>query len=1091
MRPAPSLALIFLLTLLPLGLLAQSSGKIDGTVTDKESGQPLAGCQVRVEGTTLGNITNAKGYFFILNVPPGEHSLGFGYTGYTSARVEGVRVQAGQTITQDASLQQAVIELEALVVEASPEPLVPRDNVQSKQRLDSDFSESMPVERIEDALALKAGVVQNEAGRFSIRGSRLGSEAVYIDGILVRSFSEQPYASDRLSTDNTPLVVGRNSVEEVNVITGGFNAEYGQAESGVINIVSREGGTTYTGAVQLISDAPMPRGSDYGHNELSFEAAGPLPLPGFAGFFLSAEATGLADASPAPSGGQGGFRGVDRRFVDRLNRSLAELGLYDPSSSAARKVGLLDADAIAPGVQELSVNSFADVYWEDRNGDGLPETRVLDPEGVYTSPNPARLPGNSGDLYSTSGKFTWYAHTGLKFLASYMGSRNQRLYYQHANLFNAPERRNAGERVRSSNAIVGLDWTVHQSAERSVGLILRASRYRSKTNGGSLSAGSVNRSAWGGFGLSNLTFIDEGRTALEDAYQVSQGYEPAGDLYPTYNSGYLNPFAATFTPLPGQRGQDNAASPLSLFNQSGLPFRLTNDLEERTVLKADLDFQADRYNRVKTGVEYQAIDTHTRHFFYVGGPLQDLWSASPSLAALYAQDRLDLGDLVLDAGLRADWFDPASDFPTVIGENRPGDPRYSGKRRVRLSPRLEVGFPVTDRSQLRLSYGVFTQTPSLSDIFGLSRRDIQSDLASDNVNNFFGNGRLDIPRTTAFEAGFTWLAGENLYFDFVGYNKDLRGGVAYRWLTPAQLLDLGGVTDRGQTRFGKNLFVATNQDQGNIRGIDLSASRRFSGWWSVSADYSLSFARSTASDPEEFARSYGKQVIRDPLTGRDVNPTPPSQESPTDLDQTHSANVTFSVNVPESFGGNGIAGRVLARSGAFLTWHFNSGRPYSLVNSQGYLATGENNGGRTASVQSANLRLTRSFSLGTGRRLMVFAEIMNLFNALNVAASKVNPTTGQPGVDAYLQGELAQKLNAFTMPPASRSVAAEAAANPGFSSDPAERLTVAQIRDINGDGIVEYPETFALELAGLMAAMEDPTAWLRPREVRFGVRLDF
>ena len=469
---------------------------------------------------------------------------------------------------------------------------------------------------------------------------------------------------------------------------------------------------------------------------------------------------------------------------------------------------------------------------------------------------------------------------------------------------------------------------------------------------------------------------------------------------------------------------------------------------------------------------------------------QDLYSVEPTLAAAYAQNRLDLGDLVLDAGVRVDYFDPAADFPQVIGEASPGDSRYRAERLYTFSPRLEVGFPVTDKSQLRLSYGVFTQAP-FDDMYGLMNRDIQQDLGGDNVNNYFGNGRLDIPRTTAFEAGFTWLATENLYFDFVGYNKDIRGNIAYRWLTPEQLLDLGGVTGREQTRFGKNLFVATNQDQGNIRGMDLSLSRRFNGWWSAGGSYSLSFARSTASDPQEFARAFGKQIIRDPLTGQDRNPAPPSGQTPTDLDQTHSANFTFSLDVPRDFSSGNLAGRMLASGGAYFTWRWHSGRPYTLVNSQGYLATGENNAGRTKAFQAANLRIMKKFPLGAGRRLSIFAEIMNLFDRANVASSMVNPTTGQPGVDAYLLGELAGRINAFTTPPAGRTVAEEASANPEFSSDPAERLLVASIRDINGDGIVEYPETFALQLAGLLAAMDDPTAYLRPREVRFGVRVDF
>ena len=91
----------------------------------------------------------------------------------------------------------------------------------------------------------------------------------------MRAFSEQAYLSDKISSDNSPLVVGKNSVEEVNVITGGFNAEYGQAQSGVINIISREGADRLAGSAQLISDGLMPRTGDYGYNELSLDLSVP------------------------------------------------------------------------------------------------------------------------------------------------------------------------------------------------------------------------------------------------------------------------------------------------------------------------------------------------------------------------------------------------------------------------------------------------------------------------------------------------------------------------------------------------------------------------------------------------------------------------------------------------------------------------------------------------------------------------------------------------------------------------------------------------------------------------------------------------
>lgn len=1102
MTPGRLLTTIMLLVLAHSATaFAQSTGKIEGIVTNGETGAPMEGAQVTVMGTTLGNITNSEGYYFVLNVPPGTRSLRINFTGFTPAVVEGIQVMAGNTSRVNAAMQMAVIQLEMLVILADPEPMVPRDNVQTKQRLQSDFSSSMPVNTLGEALSLKAGVMLDDAGRFSIRGGRLGKEAVYIDGILVRAYSEQSYLSDKVSSDNSPLVVGKNSVEEVNVITGGFNAEYGQAQSGVINIISREGADKLGGAVQLISGGAMPRSSDYGYNELSGELSVPVGLPRFSSLFLSTELRGMADSNPGT--GDGGFRGIDQRFLGRLNGYLDQLGLYDQSSLAARKVGVLDANSAEPGIQRLDRHSFANIGWSDSNGDGLPDLRTLTPgdnfdsgsrtlnnSGVFSQPNPARLPGNSGDIYSLTGKFTWYASGKLKLLANHMSSRNQRIYYQHENIFNAPARRNPAERVRTSNTIVGADINLAQSANRSSNLILRASFYANNQHGGALTPGSYGRSTIGGFGFGSLEFIDEDRTELGQIYQASEGLEPDGSSYPLYNSGFLNPFASTFTPLPGLRGQDNPANPLLLFNQSGLPLRLVNDRESRLTLKADYDGQLHRYVRFKSGVEMQRMKIDSRHFFYVGGPLQDAWHVEPKLYSGYAQNRLDLGDLVLDTGIRLDAFDPSASFPSVPGEVRPADPRFEPEIKYELSPRIEVGFPVTDRSQLRLSYGTFSQVPAFSDYYSLLSRDIQQDLASDNINNYFGNGRLDIPRTTAFEAGLTNLLTEDIVLDFVGYNKDITGNVAYRWLTPAQLLDLAGDTGRASTRFGKNLFVATNGDHGNIKGFDISFSRRHKGLWSASASYSLTFARSTASDPQEFARAYGRQIIRDPITGRDKNPEPPSQKTPMDTDQTHSLNIQARLTLPADFLKDSWANRFLARTDAFLTWHFHSGRPFTVVNRQGNLLTGENNNSRTESVSFANLRVSRHFPLSEYRRLGVFLEVMNLFNRRNISAGRVNLTTGQPGIDRYLLGELENTLTSFTTAPEPVTVAREAERSE-LSPNPAERMILARIRDINGDGLVEYTETFALRTAALLAAMDNPRSYMRPREVRLGIRLDF
>ena len=178
------------LACLPVTLLAQTGAKVEGTVTDSATGQPIAGVQVSVEGTRLGNVTTDNGYYFILNVPPGERTVTFSHTSYRSVSIRGIRLSAGHTSTVDAALGAGVIQMEGIVVQADEEPLVPRDNVQTAQRFGGDVADQAPAENLEQLISLQAGVATDPYGHFNIRGSRQGRQAVYIDGMLVRSFNE-------------------------------------------------------------------------------------------------------------------------------------------------------------------------------------------------------------------------------------------------------------------------------------------------------------------------------------------------------------------------------------------------------------------------------------------------------------------------------------------------------------------------------------------------------------------------------------------------------------------------------------------------------------------------------------------------------------------------------------------------------------------------------------------------------------------------------------------------------------------------------------------------------------------------------------
>ncbi|MEA2062889.1 MAG: carboxypeptidase regulatory-like domain-containing protein [Gemmatimonadota bacterium] len=1108
-------ALLMFLAAVPC-VFAQTGAKIEGVVIDSATGAPIQGVQVRVEGTRLGNVSGADGYYFILNVPVGLRSVTFSHTGYRTRSVSGVRTSAGHTSTLNTALEAGVFELEAITVQAGDAPLVPRDNVQTAQRIDARTADEIPAETIEGILALQAGVVTDPYGQFNIRGGRPGRQAVYIDGILVRSFNERPHEAD-----NTPLHVATNAVEEISVITGGFSAEYGQAGAGVINEITREGGLELTGSARLISDGPLPRSMDYGYNRLSLDISGPLKLKYLEGatFFLSTELIGRADRSPR----KGGFRGFDNAFIDRLNQALGTLGLYDPNSPASNQGGgALDADTFTPGIQYLDRYCFSSVYFEDTDGDGIGDTRRFVPgddfsgangvfgtiddkrqatrDGVFHNPNPVRLPGNSDDQFSVSAKLTWFQNENLKWLATGQGSRKQRRAYSHSNIFNNPGRSNIAARITTFNATAGVDWIIDQQALRNTNFKLRANLYRNWLIVGTPTLESLSRKTWGGFGFSKLGIIDGSRAAVDDVYRnvttsglENEQHEPSGTssteerlrgTWPSAVPGNNIPFATSITELPEGRGAYSAA-----FINSGLFTALENSREDRFSLKADLESQLGRYFRVKTGVDLKLFRLRERDFSQTGGVFQDYYDTEPRLAAAYVQNILDFGDLVLDYGVRLDYMDLNADFSRVIGEARPADARYRPDRQLFLSPRMSVAHPVTDRSQIRLSYGHFFQSPSFKDIYSHMNQDFRYDLGG-NTNNIFGNAELEMSQSTMFELGFTTLITDDLRLDFVGYHTEVKGDIAVRQLTPAQLLELGGVTGRNATRSNATLSVYTNRDRMNTKGLEITFARRMKDIWGLNATYTLSFPRATSSDPQEYILTFGRQTFFDPVTGKRGVQPPPRKQTPIDYDRTHQLNLMFNFRLPRLFETGSQWDKAFADVSGFATFRFATGQPYTRL-AQGGFPSSTNNNERGACFKTLNLRLNKRLPLpGKRFKVSVFTEIYNLLDWKNYNIDRINPTTGNPGEDAFILDEAFKDRPDFIDDSGEKiDRISRADQKDNLTGDDAEMLV--KIQDINGDGFISKNEITALKLASMLAGLDNPLAYLGPRLVRLGVNVDF
>ena len=263
--------LLTLWLLVALPLIGQEKGSIEGRLSDSETGEPLPGVNVMVKGTYYGAASDADGYFRITNVSTGSYDMEVSMIGYKVILRTGVKVNAGRTTTVDFQLEQTVLALGEEVVVVGKKPLFDVDETASITKLSSDDLEDMIVNSVEDILAAQVGVtkVNNE---IHIRGGRIDESLYIIDGLSIK---------DPLSGYSGNLFVNAESIENLEIITGGYNAEYGQAMSGIINIRLKEGRDKFEGSIKYLSDhwgAATGAFEHFNSDRFEMNLGGPSPL---------------------------------------------------------------------------------------------------------------------------------------------------------------------------------------------------------------------------------------------------------------------------------------------------------------------------------------------------------------------------------------------------------------------------------------------------------------------------------------------------------------------------------------------------------------------------------------------------------------------------------------------------------------------------------------------------------------------------------------------------------------------------------------------------------------------------------------------
>ena len=230
---------ILFITITTMGVLFASNGKITGKVAEKETGSPAIGVNVILIDTYLGSATDENGRFTILNIPPGTYSIRVDAIGFATITMKDVRVTTAQTTELSFTLEEAVIEGQEVTVIAE-RPLVQKDLTASQRVTTAKEIEDMPVESFLGVLTTHAGVNQSAGGALHVRGGRSNEVGYYIDGVSV---------SNPFYTNSLAVSVSNKALEEMKLVSGAFNAEYGNAMSGVVNVTIKDGGKNYDGSL--------------------------------------------------------------------------------------------------------------------------------------------------------------------------------------------------------------------------------------------------------------------------------------------------------------------------------------------------------------------------------------------------------------------------------------------------------------------------------------------------------------------------------------------------------------------------------------------------------------------------------------------------------------------------------------------------------------------------------------------------------------------------------------------------------------------------------------------------------------------------
>src|SRR4030066_616005 len=425
-------------------LYAQEYGAITGKIIDKANNEGLPGVNVVLKGPYSGAATDFDGNFRIKNINHGTYNIEVSLIGYKTVKFGAINVERAKTTELNVELEESALTLGQEVIIVGTRPMLDAEETQSKRTISRDEIEVAALENINDIVTQQAGVVQSD-NEIHIRGGRSYENAFLLDGVSVQ---------DPLAGTGFGLQLSANAIEEVEVITGGFNAEFGQATSGVVNVRTREGSEKYSGSITYKRDNLGIKSSRYVFNIdiVEVNLSGPEPItslilpamgldiPGritFFGNFYGGISDGITQGYYKPTANQlysSTFNGI--RFAPRAENSWFGLLKFTYLYSPTLKLNYSFNQSVNINQNSQSLQSNLE-YVEPSPGYQYTFQNILDNANTFTHNN---IYNNFGVTHTLNPK-TYYEFKFNYFFTNLRGDANGLLwdaYNQPLDIVNFP-----------------------------------------------------------------------------------------------------------------------------------------------------------------------------------------------------------------------------------------------------------------------------------------------------------------------------------------------------------------------------------------------------------------------------------------------------------------------------------------------------------------------------------------------------------------------------------------------------------------------------------------------------------------------------